>query len=166
MANTDTQSRSETSTSSGSSQQQRTRPPGRHSHSRLVTDAGNTSIADAVVARIAGLAAREIPGVHSMGKGMSRAVGQLRSMIPGGDTASRGVGVEVGEREAAIDLDLVTWYGQSIVDVTQSVRSNVMERVEDMTGLKVVEVNINVDDVYVEGEDDNDDSSESSSRVQ
>lgn len=167
MADTETQSRSESSTSSSSSQRQQNRPPGRHSHSKLVTDSGNTSISDSVVAKIAGLAAREIPGVHSMGKGVTRAMGQLKSMMPGGgDTPSQGVGVEVGEREAAVDLDLVTWYGQSIVDVTQSVRSNVMERVEGMTGLKVVEVNINVDDVYVEGEDDSDDSDdESSSRV-
>ena len=74
---------------------------------------------------------------------------------------SRGVSVEVGEREAAVDLDLVTWYGQSIVEVSKAVRSNVIDRIEAMTGLKVVEVNINVDDVHVEGDDD-----EPESRVQ
>ena len=59
-----------------------------------------------------------------------------------------------GEREAAIDLDVVTWYGQSIVDVSDAIRRNVVERVQGMTGLTVVEVNINVDDVYVEGDQD------------
>jgi len=128
----------------------------------LTSEHGNTSIADTVVAKIAGLAAREIPGVQSMGAGMSRRMGQLRSLVPGnGDGLSRGVSVEVGEREAAVDLDLVTWYGQSIVEVSKAVRSNVIDRIEAMTGLKVVEVNINVDDVHVEGDDD-----EPESRVQ
>jgi len=132
------------------------------SHSKLTSEHGNTSIADTVVAKIAGLAAREIPGVQSMGAGMSRRMGQLRSLVPGnGDGLSRGVSVEVGEREAAVDLDLVTWYGQSIVEVSKAVRSNVIDRIEAMTGLKVVEVNINVDDVHVEGDDD-----EPESRVQ
>ncbi|MFD0556640.1 putative alkaline shock family protein YloU [Stackebrandtia endophytica] len=136
------------------------------SHSKLTTDHGNTSIADTVVAKIAGLAAREIPGVQAMGGGMSRKMGQLRSLVPGnGDGLSRGVSVEVGEREAAVDLDLVTWYGQSIVEVSDAVRSNVIERIEAMTGLKTVEVNINVDDVHVQGDDDDDDD-DSESRVQ
>ncbi|ADD43995.1 Asp23/Gls24 family envelope stress response protein [Stackebrandtia nassauensis] len=130
------------------------RPAARKTHSKLVTDTGSTTIAEGVVSKIAGLAAREIPGVHSMGTSMSRRIGQLKSLVPGASgTPSQGVAVEVGERETAIDLDVVTWYGQSIVDVTEAVRDNVVERVQDMTGLKVVEVNINVDDVFVEGQD-------------
>jgi uncharacterized alkaline shock family protein YloU len=124
-------------------------------HAALTSEHGATSIADTVVAKIAGMAAQEIPGVHSMGTGFARRMGQVRSMVPGtADTpvANQGVSVEVGEREAAIDLDLVTWYGQSIVEVTEAVRDNVLQRVGGMTGLKVVEVNINVDDIYVEGE--------------
>jgi len=124
----------------------------------LRTEAGTTRIADSVVAKIAGLAARDIPGVYSMGTGMARRVGQLKSLIPGGgapggSAAMQGVGVEVGEREAAIDLDLVTWYGQSIVEVSEAVRRNVTGQVEGMTGLKVVEVNIQIDDIHVEGQD-------------
>jgi uncharacterized alkaline shock family protein YloU len=131
--------------------------------SQLVTEEGKTRIAEGVVAKIAGLAAREIPGVYSMGTGMSRRIGQLRSMMPGTTDATRqGVAVEVGEKEAAIDLDVVTWYGQSIVDVCDAVRRNVKDRVQSMTGLKVVEVNITVDDVYVEGDQDE----EKESRVQ
>jgi uncharacterized alkaline shock family protein YloU len=126
------------------------------SHAALTTEHGLTRIADAVVAKIAGLAAREIPGVYSMGTGFARRMGQLRSLVPGStdiDTVAQGVSVEVGERETAVDLDVVTWYGQNIVEVTEAVRSNVIERVEGMTGLRVVEVNINVDDIYVEGQD-------------
>jgi uncharacterized alkaline shock family protein YloU len=131
------------------------RPPS--AHASLISEHGQTHIAEGVVAKIAAMASREIPGVHSMGTGMARRMGHLRKMIPGttsDDPASaQGVSVEVGEREAAVDLDVVTWYGQNIVDVCESVRNNVIDRVESMTGLKVVEVNINVDDVFVETDD-------------
>jgi len=122
----------------------------------LNTDTGNTRIADGVVAKIAGLAARDIPGVFSMGSGMARRVGQLKSLIPGSsETAGQGVSVEVGEREAAIDLNIVTWYGQSIVEISEAVRRNVVGQVEGMTGLRVIEVNIQVDDIQVESTSDN-----------
>ena len=125
--------------------------------SGLQTAHGNTTIADSVVAKIAGMAAREIPGVHSMGSGTARALGAVRSRIPGQSTqtaAGQGVSVEVGETQAAVDLDLVTYYGQSIVQVTDAVRANVINRIEGMTGLQVTEINITVDDLYVEGQDD------------
>lgn len=129
---------------------------GGEGHMSLTTDSGRTHIADGVVAKIAGLAARDIPGVHSMGTGMTRRMGQLKSLVPGSSEstfAGQGVAVEVGEKEAAVDLDVVTYYGQSIVDVTAAVREHVIEEVQGMTGLKVVEVNISVDDIYVEGQD-------------
>ncbi len=130
----------------------------RSSGASLVTEGGRTQIADAVVAKIAGLAARSIPGVHSMGTGMARRIGQIKSLVPGSSGpasgATQGVAVEVGERQAAIDLDIVTWYGQSIVDVSDAVRQAVSGQVEGMTGLEVVEVNISVDDIYVESEGD------------
>ncbi|MCL6499157.1 MAG: Asp23/Gls24 family envelope stress response protein [Firmicutes bacterium] len=107
------------------------------------------------VAKIAGLAARDIPGVHAMGGGVARRFGQLRELIPGGSqAASQGVSVDVGERQAAIDLNLVTEYGQSIVDISDAVRRSVAGQVEGMTGLKVVEVNIQVDDIHVESPQD------------
>ncbi|MBJ7603813.1 MAG: Asp23/Gls24 family envelope stress response protein [Candidatus Dormibacteraeota bacterium] len=124
-------------------------------HASLETERGNTRIADGVVLKIAALAAREIPGVHEMGKGFARAMGGLRARVPGQQTedqSTQGVSVEVGERQAAIDLDIVTYYGQSIVEVTEAVRRNVIERIEGMTGLQVTEVNIMVDDLFVEGE--------------
>ncbi|GAA2108278.1 Asp23/Gls24 family envelope stress response protein [Actinomadura alba] len=126
-------------------------------YASLSTDMGTTHISEAVVAKIAGMATREIPGVHSMGRGIARRLGRMRAMVPGQTDASmvtQGVETEVGEKEAAIDLDIVTWYGQSIVEISEAVRANVIERVESMTGLRVVEVNINVDDVFIEGQEE------------
>jgi uncharacterized alkaline shock family protein YloU len=80
--------------------------------------------------------------------------------IGGVTSPSQGVSVEVGERQAAIDLDVVVEYGVSIVDLSQSIRRSVIQQVEGMTGLEVTEVNIAVDDVYL-GE-----SSEEEPRVQ
>jgi uncharacterized alkaline shock family protein YloU len=108
--------------------------------SELATEHGKTSIADSVVAKIAGLACREIDGVREMGAGLSRTFGVLKDKLPmggGQPTASRGVHVEVGERQAAVDLDIVVVYGASIVDVANAVRENVIGRVEAMTGLEV-----------------------------
>jgi uncharacterized alkaline shock family protein YloU len=126
--------------------------------SELVTDEGKTSIADTVVAKIAGLACREVSGVHDMGAGMSRTFGSIKDMIPVGSTdpsPTRGVNVEVGERQAAIDLDIVVEYGASIVDIAAAIRRNVIGRLESMTGLEVSEVNVTVDDVYL-GESESD----------
>ncbi|MGI8668004.1 MAG: Asp23/Gls24 family envelope stress response protein [Jatrophihabitans sp.] len=125
----------------------------------LTTDEGKISIAQSVVSKIAGVACREISGVHAMGTTSGRAMGALRERIPGssGAKVDQGVGVEVGETQAAIDLDIVVEYGVSIADLGQSIQRNVKQSVERMTGLEVVEVNVNVDDVYLpSGEDDQD----------
>jgi uncharacterized alkaline shock family protein YloU len=123
---------------------------------QLQTERGRTLISDAVVAKIAGVACREVAGVHEMGKGVARTFGGLRERMPGGATNyAQGVHVEVGERQAAVDVDIVVEYGASIPDVAEGVRDNVMRRVEDMTGLEVVEVNISVDDVALDEELDN-----------
>ena len=113
------------------------------------TSQGKTTIAASVVQKIAGIAAREIPGVHSMGTGTSsRTFGSLRERIPGGGTSSTpGVAVEVGEKQAAIDLELIVEYGASIVELARAVRRNVINAVEQMTGLEVIEVNIAVNDI-------------------
>ncbi|MET8081328.1 Asp23/Gls24 family envelope stress response protein [Streptomyces sp. NPDC005303] len=119
---------------------------------------GKTTIADSVVAKVAGMAAREVPGIHNLGGGMARAFGAMRERVPGGGGAgggvTRGVKVEVGERQAAVDLNVVVEYGVSIVDVAGDVRSNVIGAVERMTGLEVVEVNIAVDDVRLPDEEE------------
>ena len=120
----------------------------------LVTDRGKTSIADSVVAKIAGIATREISGVHNMGTGASRAMGAIKEKIGSPkSTVTQGVNVEVGERQAAVDLDIVVEYGVSIVDLTRAVRDNVTQRIERMTGLEVTEVNVTVDDIYLEDEE-------------
>jgi uncharacterized alkaline shock family protein YloU len=87
---------------------------------------------------------------------MARAFGAMRDRVPGGGGGgvARGVKVEVGERQAAVDLDVVVEYGVSIVDVAGAVRTNVISAVERMTGLEVVEVNIAVDDVHLPDEEE------------
>jgi uncharacterized alkaline shock family protein YloU len=127
--------------------------------SALVTQQGRTTIADTVVAKIAGIAAGEVSGVHALGGGAARAVGALRERIPGGTRVNHGQGVtvEVGERQAAIDIQLVAQYGVSIADLAASIRRNVIGSIEGMTGLEVSEVNIEVQDVHLPTEDDEQD---------
>ena len=118
---------------------------------RLSTQEGKISVAEGVVQKIAGMACREIAGVHSMGTSTTRAFGAIRQRIPGssGPNVAQGVGVEVGETQAAIDLDIVIEYGASIADLGRSIQRNVKQSIERMTGLEVVEVNVAVDDVYL-----------------
>lgn len=117
-------------------------------------ESGRTVIADTVVAKIAAIAAREIGGVRDVAGG-SRVVGRLRNTIPGGRTdLSAGVSVEVGERQAALDIGLVAYYGTALHELAVAVRRNVVAAVERMTGLEVTEVNITVHDVWFEGEED------------
>ncbi|WP_030789707.1 Asp23/Gls24 family envelope stress response protein [Streptomyces sp. NRRL S-920] len=116
---------------------------------------GRTTIADGVVEKIAGLAARDVEGVHAMGGGLARTFGAVRDRVPGGSkSVSRGVKAEVGEVQTALDLEIVVEYGVPIADVAQDVRENVIAAVERMTGLEVVEVNIAVSDVKLPDEDD------------
>ncbi len=125
----------------------------------LVTSEGRTTIADTVVAKIAGIATREVSGVHALGGGAARAVGVLRERIPGSNTNhSQGISVEVGERQAAIDIQLVAEYGVSIADLAAGIRRNVIASIERMTALDVTEVNIEVQDVHIQSEENQDDS--------
>ncbi|MEU1040786.1 Asp23/Gls24 family envelope stress response protein [Streptomyces sp. NPDC005551] len=118
---------------------------------------GRTTIADGVVEKIAGLATRDVPGVHAMGSGMSRTFGAMRDRVPGSGgqkSVTRGVKAEVGELQTALDLEIVVEYGVSITDLSREVRENVIAAVERMTGLEVVEVNIAVSDVKLPDEED------------
>ncbi|MFJ8540174.1 Asp23/Gls24 family envelope stress response protein [Streptomyces sp. NPDC093591] len=117
---------------------------------------GRTTIADGVVEKIAGMAARDVDGVHAMGSGLSRTFGAVRDRVPGGGPKSvtRGVKAEVGEVQAALDLEIVVEYGVSIADVARDVRENVITAVERMAGLEVVEVNIAVSDVKLPEEEE------------
>lgn len=162
--------------SSGDTQQQSQRTQERqHSTatrnaSELVTEHGKTTIAEGVVAKIVGMAAREVPGVYEMGAGFSRAMGAMKERLPGGagggPNLMQGVAVEVGERQTAIDLDVVADYGVSIPDLANGVRRNVIAAVDKMCGLEVTEVNINVGDIHLPGEEGSDQESSQQSRVQ
>ena len=120
----------------------------RQQRSSLRTERGNTTISNAVVSQVAGIAAQEVEKVQ-MGGGAAAAVGGFLQSVSGGGSASltRGVSVEVGEEEAAIDLTMAVEYGVSIPQISEAVRHNVINRVESLVGLRVTEVNITVNDV-------------------
>lgn len=106
-------------------------------------ETGSIRIADEVVGIIAGLAATEVTGVAGMSAGL---VGGIAEML-GKKNLSKGVKVEVGEREAAVDLYIIVEYGVRIPDIALRVQENVKRAIETMTGLDVVEVNIHVQGV-------------------
>jgi len=138
------------------------------SESALVTQHGRTTITDSVVSKIAGISTRDVSGVYALGGGAARAVGAIRERIPGSRTNhGQGVSVEVGERQAAVDVEIVAEYGVAIADLAEAVRRNVIASLERMTGLEVTEVNVTVQDVYIEGVESSDDTDdEQQSRVQ
>lgn len=116
---------------------------------------GKTIISDLVVAKIAGIAAREIEGVYDLvTQGVSNAISGLAKRVTGGDVRGKGVDVEVGQREAAIDLKMVVHYGVNIPEVAEAVRKNIVDRIKKTTGLTVCEVNIDVTDLYFPEEDE------------
>jgi uncharacterized alkaline shock family protein YloU len=106
-------------------------------------DTGNIRISDDVVATIAGLAALETPGIAGMSGGISEGLAKRLS----GKNVQKGVSVEVGQVEAAIDLRVIVHYGSKIQEVCRDLQVNVREAVENMTGLSVVEVNVKVEGV-------------------
>src|SRR6201992_299943 len=110
--------------------------PGTYEADQLTSEQGNTAVADTVVAKVAGIATREMPGVYAMGAGMARAFGVVRARRPGVTSTSitQGVTVEVGERQAAIDLDLIVDYGISIPDLAEGVPRNIIDAGERMCG--------------------------------
>lgn len=136
--------------------------------SALVSSQGRTTISDVVVSKISGIATREVEGVHSLGGSTTRAIGSLRERIPGARTNhSQGVSVEVGERQAAVDVDIVAEYGVAIGDLATGIRRNVIGAVERMTGLEVTEVNVTVHDVHLDtGGDEQEQTEPAPARVQ
>lgn len=128
---------------------------GKNDSTELASSQGKTTISDVVVSKIAGMAVREVNGVYRLGGGAARAFGAIRERIPGsgGPNVSQGVAVEVGETQAAIDIDVVVEYGVSITDLAAGIRRNVITSIERMTGLQVVEVNVSVDDVHLPTDD-------------
>lgn len=120
---------------------------------------GRTTIAESVVAKIAALAAQEVSGVDSLGGAISGAIAGAVGRVRGTEHKTAGVGVEVGTRQAAVDLTMRVRYPFPIHEVADSVRQNVTERIESMTGLEVVEVNIAVIDLAFDSDAGDQDSS-------
>ena len=121
--------------------------------SPLDSDLGTTTIQDSVVSAIVGIAAEEVEGV-SMSHGGTRlpgdtspTVGEFVGRISGGAGRTRGISVQVDEGQAALDLTVNVLYGRPIHRVTDALRQNVINRIENLTGLQVTEVNITVNDV-------------------
>jgi uncharacterized alkaline shock family protein YloU len=113
------------------------------------TAQGKTVIADGVVAKIAGIAAREIEGVHELvPMGAGATIAGFANRLTRSDQRATGVSVEVGQREAAVDLNLTAEYNVNLPQLAQAVRAQIIDRVMTMTGLTVKEVNIYVADLY------------------
>ena len=122
----------------------------------LQTSHGVTTIDENVVAKIAGMAAREVPGVYDMGNAVRRAFSAVTDRIPNAQTnVAGGISVQKGETQAAVDVTVVVEYGVSIVEVANAIRRNIIEQIEGTTGLEVVEVNIDVTDVHLPDDDSN-----------
>ena len=122
----------------------------------LQTEHGVTTIDENVVAKIAGMAAREVPGVYDMGNAVRRAFSAVTDRIPNAQTnVAGGISVQKGETQAAVEVTVVVEYGVSIVEVSNAIRRNIIEQIEGTTGLEVVEVNINVTDVHLPEEETN-----------
>jgi len=113
-----------------------------------INDYGAVRIADDVVAVIAEIAAKEVKGIVSMSGGIADSITEML----GKKSPSKGVKVEVGDEETAIDLFVIVDYGVRIPDVAWQVQENVKKAVETMTGLKVIEVNIHIQGVNIERE--------------
>lgn len=157
MAENTTQSRSENQAHTG---RESASSAGQDIRSPLVTEFGVTTVEETVVQKLAGIAAREVPGVHAMGNAARRTFDAISERIPGSKTqVSGGVSVEKGEKQTAIDLTIIIEYGAAVVDVAEQIRGNVTRAVEHGTGLEVVEVNITVADVHLPEEDDEDEDS-------
>ncbi|GAB3398467.1 Asp23/Gls24 family envelope stress response protein [Schumannella luteola] len=113
---------------------------------------GKTTIVDPVVAKIAGIAAREVPGVFALGGGAARIIGSVRDAI-GNTDLSQGVKVEVGETEVAADVTIVVEYPQPLQTVAEGVRAAVADAITGLIGMQIAEINVIVTDVHVPGED-------------
>lgn len=122
-------------------------------NAELTAERGRTTIANEVVEKIAGIAAREVPGVYDLGGDVARVFAAVKERIGLGeaeDATDRGVSVRLEGATAAIDITIVIEFGFVVFSVTEKVRAKVISSVENLLGLEVTEVNIVVDDVHVE----------------
>ena len=114
--------------------------------SPLLSDRGATTISDTVVSTIAGMATREVEGVH-MGGGASRTAGGVLGSLTGSESKTSGISVEVGRTETAIDLKMGIEYNKNILETVEEVRRRITDRVQSMTGLRIKELNATITDI-------------------
>ena len=103
---------------------------------------------DSVIEKIASIACQEVPGVLDMKGGFFSGISEQF----GGRSLTKGISADVGEKEAAIDASIILEYGYSAPKVFEELKRNIAQSVGQMTGLKVVEVNVRVDDVMTKKE--------------
>lgn len=113
---------------------------------------GRTVIAETAVAKVVGVAVRGVPGVHALGSGASRSLGAIREVV-GATDLTQGVRVEVGESQVAVDIVLLAEYGYPLQTLANTVRRAVYAAVEELVGRNVIEVNIEITDVFIPGPD-------------
>lgn len=123
---------------------------------------GTTTIAEGVVAKIAGIATKDIPGVYALGGGAARMMGSLRDAV-GQKDLTQGVSVEVGQTQVAVDITLVVEYPHPLQKVADDVRDAVFSAVEDLVGMEVTEVNVTVTDIHVATDDESGDEKDAAS---
>jgi len=116
---------------------------------------GDTTVTDGVIAKVAGLAVRDIPGVHALGGGAARVIGQLRDRI-GQTDLTQGIAVDVQDAGVAFQVTLVAEYGVPLQDVAAEVRAAISEAVRELVGRPVARVDVTVADIVLPGEDSDD----------
>ena len=107
---------------------------------------GKNTIADGVIEKVAGIAARQVPGVHDLGNGAARAVGAIRNVI-GQQDRGQGISVEVGETQVAVDVTLIAEYPVDLQQVADDVRKAITDAIDQVVGMEVTEVNVTITDV-------------------
>ena len=121
--------------------------------SPLESERGSTTIEDNVVSTIAGLAAREVEGID-MGGAASRTAGGVLERVTGSQILSRGISVKVGKVETVIDVTMAVEYGRNILQLAERVRNKITERVENLTGLRVVGLHVTINDIIFPEEEE------------
>ncbi len=118
-----------------------------------IAGGGKTVIVDPVIAKIAGIAASSVPGVHALGGGAARVIGSIREAV-GAKDLGQGVNVEVGETQVAADITIVAEYPEQLQRVASDVRAAVADAITELAGMEVTEVNVTVVDVHIPGDDE------------
>jgi len=116
---------------------------------------GDTVVTDGVVAKVAGLAVRDIPGVHALGGGAARVIGQLRDRI-GQTDLTQGISVETEAAGVSFQVTLVAEYGVPLPDVAADVRAAITDAVTELVGRTVTRVDVTIADIVLPGEGSDD----------